>query len=190
MSKFLIILTFVFTMVKDKQTLIVGDSLSANHTGWQSQLCTSKNFACTNLSIGGKTTKWMYNALQLELKTDSSYDQVIIYGGINDIFSGLKLDSAISNVQKMVNLSRKYNIKPIVILGYDPNEIIHNTWIKNKLQETVYRARYIEYQEKLNKITGAKIIPVAPLKASDAQDGIHLTTQGQSKFYQWVAKYF
>lgn len=189
MSKLFIGLVFLLT-VQQTKVLLIGDSLTANPAGWQSQLCESKDWDCTNLSVKGSKTKGMLQSLKDQLAKDRSFKQVIIYGGINDIFSHVKVDTAISNVQKMINVCQLYKIKPIIIIGYDPNDINHNTWLKNKIEEAVIRDRYIEYQYKLSQLKGVKIVPVASLKKSDSNDGVHLTTDGQTRFYNQIKAYF
>lgn len=178
---------FLFLLVEPTKILFIGDSITAYRGGWQDLYCQATNQSCTNISKNGMKTKWMYTTLKNELKQNSDYNKVIIYGGINDIFSEIKIDSAILNIQRMVNLANEYKIKPVVIIGYDSKKLIENTWIKDKVLEEKIRNKYIDYQKRLvNEIIGAEIVPIVPTINSDVIDGIHLSTTGHKKFKDWM----
>jgi len=189
MGKFLFFLFFIFVGSETK-TLIMGDSISVYANGWQDVLCKQKNLNCTNIAKGGMKTNWMVKTLREHLKSDHSYSQVIIYGGINDIFSYVPIDSAVKNVERMVAICKSHKIKPIVIIGYDPNTIIHNSWVTDRKLETKLRNEYIEYQKRLMHIQGAEIIPMVPTTSQDSGDGIHLSRQGHKTFAEYFSKYF
>jgi len=178
-----------FTGIETK-TLIIGDSISVYANGWQDVLCKDKKLNCTNIAKGGMKTDWMVKTLKAHLKTNHSYSQVIIYGGINDIFSYVPADSVVKNVERMVALCKQYKIKPIVIIGYDPNTIIHNSWVTDRALETKLRNNYVEYQRRLMNVQGAEIIPMVPTTEADSGDGIHLSRQGHKTFAEYFANYF
>jgi lysophospholipase L1-like esterase len=187
MTKYLFLLLTLF-YTSEPRVLLVGDSITAYKAGWQELLCKDKGLNCKNVSIGGKKTDWMLKITRLQLEIDH-YDMVIIYSGINDIFSYVPTDTAISNVQKMVNLCNKHKTIPVVIIGYDPI-MIQNTWIEDKEKERLLRDRYIEYQMRLLKIKGCKFVSIAPMTTKDSADGIHFNAQGHKTFFNWVRKYF
>lgn len=188
-SIIVIVLFLLLTSSIDTPTkvLFIGDSITAYRGGWQDEYCQATNKSCTNLAKNGMRTKWMLNTLKDHLKDNSDYNVIIIYGGINDIFTHIKVDSAIRNVQRMVDLANEYNIKPVVIIGYNSNNLMQNTWIKDKVVEEQIRQRYVSYQNRLGKeITGAQIIPIVPTIKSDGIDGIHLSSAGHKKFKDWI----
>jgi lysophospholipase L1-like esterase len=186
---YLIFIVLVFTTDANR-ILIIGDSISTYDNGWQEKLCERKGLNCTNLSLGGKRTDWMLATLRKELRSNISYTQIIIYGGVNDIFSYVPIDTAVNNVKKMIVLSKELDIKPIIIIGYNPNTIMFNTWVKDKQLESKLRNRYIEYQIKLMKLDEVMIVPMVPTQTSDTDDGIHLNSKGHKTFYNWIANYF
>lgn len=190
MKVILIILLCVFLMgfiPREERILFVGDSLTAYSGGWQHQLGRMLHMKYDNIAKGGKRTKWMLNQLkQYSHKTDR-YTKVIIYGGINDSFSRVKEDETISNIQKMVDIARYMGAEPIVVVGYNPNEIIKNTTYSSEI-ETKCRNRYISLQKRIETdIKGCTIVPMGDvLERTDSDDGIHLKGSGHRKFMHWV----
>lgn len=186
MTKFLIIISFII-VTTEQPVLIVGDSLSAFKFGWQQMLCKERGWDCENISVPGLTTKQLLNGT-LDKLSKSKYSKAIIYGGINDVFGYYSTDSAINNIQRIVNACNAHGVKPVVIIGYDPNSI-QNTWIKDKSKEAIIRARYGDYQKRLLKIKGCTFVQMAPTTNKEMSDGIHFNQSGHQTFYNWIKKF-
>lgn len=182
----LILLLFIFAQNSSSSVLFVGDSITAYAGGWQDMYCKEKKVNKTNLSIGGKRTDYMLYALKKQ--KISSYEKVFIYGGINDIFSQVNVDTVVSNVQKMVNIINSKGSTAVVVLGYNAN-IISQDWIKDKVLEKSCKDKYTEYQNKLKKIKNATIIPIIKLEPSDLHDGIHPNQSGFVKLFKAIKNY-
>lgn len=183
-----VLIVFLLSFISETRTLFIGDSLSAFNGGWQDQLCVDKNWSKTNLAQTGKRTDWMLCQLTDHLISDRRYDQVIIYGGINDAYTLTNMDSTIHTVQKMVNLANAYKIKPIVIVGYKVNDVLVKT--KNAtltFKKTKQQLAYETYQSRLEKeIVNATIIPAVVLERKFLYDGIHFNIAGHKEFYNLI----
>jgi len=172
---------------KSERILFVGDSMTSSRGGWHHQLAKKLGYGYDNLSIPGKRTLWMLNTLIEHLKTKSDYKVCVIYGGINDGFSLVKPESALQNVQKMVDLCNVAGIKPIVVVGYRPDEIMTNTTLK---EEKRCRERYTTIQNLfLSELKNCKIVPIDNvITRQDSNDGVHFKASGHRKFAEWVYK--
>ena len=191
---FALIFTMVYFHFGGVKALVIGDSLSCYKNGWQDVVGTKTSYKIYNISKGGKRTDWMLKELKSKLDsteiTRVGFDKVYIYGGINDMFSGVKSDVAVRNIQEMVNLCLQNKTKPVVIVGYDPNRV--NVDIKNYKSsvEKSGRNNYIQFQKELLNIKGAKIIPMdTTVTRKDSDDGIHLNAEGHRKFSKWVLEH-
>ncbi len=175
-----------FTQKEDK-ILFVGDSLTAYRGGWQHQVARMLHAKHTNISKGGKRTKWMVNELNKLSDNSEGYTKVIIYGGINDSFSSVKEDETIENIQDMVYTAKEMGAEPIVIVGYNADKVNRNTMYSNEV-ETKCRNRYIKLQKRIQRdIRGCNVIPMDnTIDRSDSDDGIHLKASGHRKFSSWV----
>lgn len=173
---------------KSDRILFVGDSMTSYSRGWQHQFAKKLGYSYENLSVPGKRTDWMLRTLTEHLKTKSDYKVCVIYGGINDGFSSVKPESALQNVQKMVDLCNTVGIKPVVIVGYRPDFVMVNTYVKSN--EAKYRERYKTIQNLfLSELKNCKIIPLDNvITREDSADGIHLKSSGHIKFAEWVYK--
>jgi lysophospholipase L1-like esterase len=177
-----------FTQKEDK-ILFVGDSLTAYRGGWQHQVARMLHAKHTNISKGGKRTKWMVNELNKLSDNSEGYTKVIIYGGINDSFSSVKEEETIENIQDMVYTAKEMGSEPIVIVGYNADKVNRNTMYSNEV-ETKCRNRYIKLQKRIQRdIRGCNVIPMDnTIDRSDSDDGIHLKASGHRKFSSWVLK--
>jgi lysophospholipase L1-like esterase len=174
---------------KSDRILFVGDSMTAYKGGWQHQFAKKLGYNYDNLSVPGKRTDWMLRTLTEHLKTRSDYKVCVIYGGINDGFAYTKTRSALENVQKMVDLCNAAGIKPIVIIGYDPNKIMVN--LPRPMEKLEFhRNRYIEIQKLfLTELKNCKIVPMAQdIERKDSDDGVHFVASGHRKLAEWVYK--
>lgn len=146
------------------------------------------------LAVSGKKTDWQLANLTEKLKTNK-YDRVYIYGGINDIFSGVSKQKALQNVQKMVDLINSKKAEPFVIIGYDANKFMD----ENKLKTTSsvptkagminLKKNYIDYQNSIaDTINNATIVDKFNIPSSMTNDAIHPTTSGQKIIANTILK--
>ena len=196
-----------------KKILIVGDSQSAiknaqgrNITYTYPNILKEKfkdsGVTIDVLALGGKTTKWMLENLPSQL-AKKKYDRVIIYGGGNDTSNAsIPLDTTISNIQKMVDLSRENGADAFVNLGYKVEGKFGDINIlpvgrpANLLKKKEDWIPYVQKRKDLQKlipekITNATFIPVYDLE-SKTTDGIHPTSAGHKivaeKIYESIVK--
>jgi lysophospholipase L1-like esterase len=181
MRKLLLLLLIGLTSftTTNKKILFVGDSLSCYNGGWQTQVAKGLGKDYNRVAKVGKRTDWMLSNLKKHLINNSDkYDTVFIYGGINDAYSGYTKNT-ISNLQKMVDLCNHYNIKPIVIMGYNPLNVAKG--------RTKLRNKYISLQKQMLSLKDCKIIPIEnTINRHDTSDGIHLKISGHKKFSKFV----
>ena len=191
MKKLLLLLGLTLSAFKNEpdKILFVGDSLTAYSGGWQHQMSRMLHAKYTNISKGGKRTKWMVNELKKYSDNSAGYTKVVIYGGINDSFSSVKEDDTIDNIINMVYIAKEMGAEPIVVVGYNPEKVNVRTIYSNEI-ETKCRNRYIKLQKRIQKdITMCNVIPMEnTIDRTDSDDGIHLKASGHQKFYKWVVK--
>lgn len=189
MTKLALILALLFT-IQNTQTdriLFVGDSMTSYRYGWHHQFAKKLGRSYHNVSIPGKRTDWMKSKLIETVKLDPNFKTCVIYGGINDGFSYVKPETALKNVQDMVDFCNKNGIEPVVLVGYDPKTVMVNMpHIKDKAD--FYTKRYAEIQKLfVTQLKDCKIIPLAStITRADTDDGIHFKASGHSKFAEWV----
>jgi lysophospholipase L1-like esterase len=184
---FLILTSFSFKSTPPMRVLFVGDSLTCNDYGWQYQVAKHCGNSYTNVSVGGKRLEWMKHRLDQQLKTDSLYSKVFIYGGCNDAFCYVDLKQSLKLTQMMVDTCNRRGIQPIVVLGFDPAKVT----TKSVYDDATTRrcvARYVDLQKMMaNELKNCKIIPVdSTIKYSDTWDGIHMSNTGHKKLAQWI----
>lgn len=196
-----------------KTILIVGDSQSAiknakggnitySYPNILKEKLKGSGVTIDVLALGGKTTKWMLENLPSQL-AKKKYDRVIIYGGGNDTSNAsIPLDTTISNIQKMVDLSRENGADAFVNLGYKVEGKFGDINIlpvgrpANLLKKKEDWIPYVQKRKDLQKlipekITNATFIPVYDLE-SKTTDGIHPTSAGHKivaeKIYESILK--
>ena len=175
--------------------LFVGDSITAiEYNGkpviWTYPNIVKKELAPKNVKVdvlakGGKRTDWMLTNLTEKLKTNK-YDRVYIYGGINDMFSSTTKQSALQNVQKMVDLIKSKGGEAYVIIGYDTksfmddDKLVPTSYVPTKAGMIKLKNRYIDYQNSIaDTIKGATIVGKFDIPSSMTSDGIHPSERGQ-----------
>ena len=149
------------------------------------------------LALGGMTTQWMLDNLPNQLK-NKKYDRVYIYGGANDSAnSSITLEKALSNIQKMVDLSRNNGADVFVNQGYiiEGENGKFGNWKKMSISGTLLKKQeewipYIERKKELQRripleIKNSNFISPYDLKGLTS-DGIHANSEGQ----KIVAKIF
>jgi lysophospholipase L1-like esterase len=178
-----------FIFLPDYKILFVGDSLTSYNKGWQHQYSKMRGADYDNISKGGKRTKWMLEQLKKYPIESYKYNEVVIYGGINDSFSHVSEDETIHNIQEMVYFAKKMGAVPIVIVGYNPNNVIKNTTYSNEVERRC-RNRYIKLQKRMLKdLKWCVIVPMdTTINRNDSDDGIHLKGSGHKKFSKWISE--
>lgn len=159
--------------------LFVGDSITAGSFSYPMVISKKyTNLLIDVLAVGGKTTGWMLENLsgQLQLK---KYDKVYIYGGVNDSFNdSISTKTALSNVQKMVDLINNSGAKAVVIIGYntdtatDYNKIPTTIYVKDKTLYIPMIEKYKKYQELL-KTTIQNAEFIGKFEIGKLSDGLH-----------------
>lgn len=184
----LLLLVLMFHSPQQDRILFVGDSMTAYSNGWQHQFAKQIGCQYTNLSVSGKRTSWMLQTLRSHLQTDSNYKACFIYGGINDGFAHVKTQSAIDNIQSMVDLCNSMGIEPVVIMGYNPCTAMTNLRTANA---DFHVNRYVQIQDMMSSLQNCKLITIADtITRQDSDDGIHFRASGHRKFSQWVLKHY
>ena len=179
---------------KGKKIVFIGDSLTAGiGWGWQSVMAKIYGFVEVNLASVGKRTDWMLITLERYLTTNSC-DAIFIYGGANDAYSAVSNTSALSNVQKMVDLGVAKNIKVYVVLGYDPMKVSYGrvkptSYVPTQVGMNALTSKYAQQQILFKSVKNAQIIPVwTNCSKVDASDGLHLSASAQKRFAEYVGK--
>lgn len=139
------------------------------------------------LAEGGMRTKWMIDNLPNQLK-QKKYDRVYIYGGLNDAYSQVKVDTAIENNQKMVDMINEAGADAFIILGYNIDGIQTLDKIKPTKYVTTVEAfipliaKYKEFQKRLPKeIKNANFVPIINVDGMTT-DGTHITNKAHEIF--------
>lgn len=175
--------------------LFVGDSITAIESNGKPVTSTYPNIIKSELSPkgvkvdvvaqGGKRTDWILSNLTEKLKTNK-YDRIYIYGGINDMFSSVSIESALENIQKMVDLIKRKGAEAYVIIGYDAktfmdeNKLKPTSFVPTKAGMVKLKNKYIEFQNSIpNAIKGATIVGKFNIPSSMTNDAIHPTSSGQ-----------
>jgi lysophospholipase L1-like esterase len=139
------------------------------------------------LAEGGEITKWMLDNLPNQLKR-KKYDRVYIFGGLNDAYSQLTVDTAIRNNQSMVDLINKNGADAYIILGYNIDGIQTLDRVKPTRYVTTVEAfipliaKYKEFQKRLpNEIKNANFVPIINVDGMTT-DGTHITGKAHEIF--------
>jgi hypothetical protein len=164
--------------VKGKKSLFIGDSHTAADYGWQHQVATKTGMSYLNTAVGGKQTTWMLEVAKMNVS--SNYNYCFIYGGANDMAGNRAPIKAVKNIQLIVDLCKTYNVKAIVITGFDPMTCVN---ITGRGQFKGYPERYAKFQQMLlDSIHGAKVIKTHCISRTDCRDFLcHMTTSGHRK---------
>jgi hypothetical protein len=164
--------------VKGKNVLFIGDSHSAFDFGWQHQVATKTGMRYLNTAVGGKQTQWMLETARMNMS--SNYDYCFIYGGANDMAGNRAPIKSVKTIQRIVDLCKIYNVKAIVITGFDPITCVN---ITGRGQYKGYPERYAKFQQMLlDSIHGAKVIKTHCISRTDCGDFLcHMTASGHRK---------
>ena len=169
--------------IRGKRALFIGDSHTANHGyGWQVQLCQATGLIQNNISVGGKTTSWMLQ--QVQMYVTSNYDYCFIYGGANDMYnSHISAGMAFNNIQYMVNICKYKGVKPIVLTGFDYS-------VCTRTENKAYPGKGAELQRMLlGQLQNATVVDTRVVYRSDCGDALcHMNYSGHQKMAQAVIR--
>jgi hypothetical protein len=176
--------------------MFVGDSLSSG-PGYTWNYLLEKShpdWDVTHVTKKGVKTSWMLQNFKTKLN-EKKYDKVFIWGGTNDAFGQVSLDSAVSNIQSMVDAVVNQGGQAYVFIGYDAKSVMTD----ESLKTTIYcdkpcmlrgRDRTIELQEKVvNGIKNAIMVPAVVGSPSWTSDGVHVNGSAHKLFKDQVEKY-
>jgi hypothetical protein len=186
--------------------LIVGDSISVELAGTWSykfkKLIEGPNSTrkVKILAIGGKrVTDWMKPELDKELKRNK-YSRVLIYGGVNDLFSPLKVERVIKDIQYMANKVVSTGAKAFIIVGYDSdidmdynNMKLNPPYVTKKEGYIPYIEKYRAYQLALETDTlpfPANTYIIDRISVGKLGDGIHPGGNQTTILSNHIKKYF
>jgi lysophospholipase L1-like esterase len=188
-----------------KKILFVGDSQTAIKSSSGGNITFTypnilkKNFSDKQidvLALVGKQTSWMLENLPAQLK-NNKYDRIYIYGGGNDTSSGTKVDTTLSNIQKMVDISNENGADVFVNTGWiiegesgrfgNPYILPITKYVTSAEQWKPLLSKRKELQERIPKeIKNASFIMPYDLKQKTS-DGIHPTQEGHKLVAQYVS---
>lgn len=176
--------------VKGNVVAFIGDSHTSYQHGWQDILSKKTGLTYFNYSVGGITTSWMLDIAKSNL--NKNHDYLFVWGGANDMFgNSITPTKAYRNVQQIVDLANKKNIKVVVLTGFSPKDCINTSSNPTKLVK--YQQRYSEYQKLLlDSIKGATVIKNHFVNKSDGDCGdyiCHMTIQGHRKMSDSIIKH-
>lgn len=182
----------IFDPCKNKNVLIVGDSITADAGfTWSSQY--KKNQTDKNVKIlaipGKQLITWMKPELEKELKVNK-YDTVIIYGGVNDAFSSKTSSQIIKGLQSIVDNVKNNGAQAIVITGYDAekdmdvNKMPTTRYVRTADEYKPLLEEYKKFQSSVNTITGALIIPKKSIGILN--DGFHPSGAQAKLLYEHI----
>lgn len=176
-----------------KKILFLGDSITVDFHSYANNI--RKKFTDKDITIKasvGKKTSWMLESLK-DLLKNNSYDRIYVYGGINDIFSGVSGNEALSNIQQIVDLGTEKGADVFVIEGVNPegfmdiNKMSLNQYVSNKEEYLPKIEKYGQFQDSLKAIKKARLIKKFDL-GNRTDDGIHPNPQGQQIITNEVLK--
>ena len=169
--------------VRGKKALFIGDSHTAADYGWQYQVCKKTGMQMLNTAVGGKQTPWMLEIAKQNIH--SGFDYCFIYGGANDMAGNRQPMKAVKNIQAIVDLCLKKQVKPIVITGFDPLTCVV---VGNRTALKGYPQRYARFQQLLvDSIKGATVLKTHCISRTDCGDYLcHMTASGHRKMGEKV----
>lgn len=185
-----------FTLVKNKnpkKILFLGDSITIDNNSYANKI--KKSFSDKDITIKasiGKKTSWMLQSLK-DLLKNNSYDRIYVYGGINDIFSGVSGNEALSNIQQIVNLGNEKGADVFVIEGVKPNGFMDinkmplTQYISSKEDYLPIIEKYADFQNNIKAIKNARLVKQFDLN-NQTNDGIHPNNEGQNTITKEILK--
>ena len=177
--------------------LIVGHSGNIGAGSWNEIIAKKYNMKRTNLAVGGKQTDTDLQVVKKFFSNPSvkSPEVVFIYSGLNDIWSGKKIDNVAANQQAVIDLVRARGAKRVYfILGYDGFKVNKGINVSGFARGTTqadiekYKGWFADYQKNIGgKLKNVIIVPVeTTITRADSYDGLHLNSSGMKKFANHV----
>ncbi|MFH2104914.1 MAG: transglycosylase SLT domain-containing protein [Parcubacteria group bacterium] len=161
-----------------KKVLLVGDSLSV---GYSPVLRSSdKNNSYTAQVNSGWQAKNLDSKFNDYLKCGGGgFHTVVIWAGINDIYSGVGTDKVVSSVQSMVSKAKKAGAGNVIVVNISPSGAYSKSTDKIKQQTK-------DVNSKLGGVGATKVVnaysiledPKKPGYLANPSDGLHLTGTG------------
>jgi lysophospholipase L1-like esterase len=190
---------------KKLNVLFVGDSLSAGQGYTWNYLLDKKHksdWNTTHRVKGGEITEWMVNQVRDELQK-KHYDMVFVYGGTNDMFSAISVNSALSNLKKIIDMVAEQGGKTYIYSGYDvessiPSDLNPTYYKSGKLlcsKECMIekRQKMIDFQNSLGSLNGPNSVVIPPTNIGQnsfsKQDQIHPSGSAHSVMASEVDSY-
>lgn len=171
--------------------LFIGDSLTAFQESYADQLMNScQNTSYKKIAKVGEKTDWMLSELHKELAQGNKYDIIVIWGGVNDIYSQSDINSAKYNLNSLYKLV-KNNGSKIVALTILPTNTYKNSnperiRLTNGLNDWIKSNKYIDFVIDVNSILndgnqGTK-------KEYLQNDTLHLNAKGHQAIAEKLSK--
>lgn len=162
--------------------LCIGDSLTYGYeteisNRWANLLEQELEITVLNAGINGDTTTGIFSRF-IPLIKDFKPTHVLIYGGTNDLWFGLKNEFIISNIYAMCKQALHYNVYPLVGI---PTPCFNFEEL-NVIEEN-YQERINQFQDNLIEFCSSKDITYIDfnegiLNAYFMEDGIHYNQKG------------
>jgi lysophospholipase L1-like esterase len=167
-----------------KKLLCLGDSLTegyeiSNKSRWTDLLKNDLNIEVINCGIGGDTTTGMLSRCE-RLLLEHEPTHVIILGGTNDLWFGLKDEHILSNIHAMARQVNFYNSRPVIGIpspSINLNEVnlIHENYSEciRSFQDVLINyciQDNLDYIDFSKRLTEDHFLP----------DGVHLNEKGQT----------
>lgn len=186
---------------KGKTFAFMGDSYTSwAKYGWQSIMSQLYGIKEVNLAKGGMQTSWMVSKTK-DYLANNKPDYYVILGGANDSYSPQKIETALGNIQKMIDMANEKGVKPIVVIGYNARKVqVGNTKQKptreqlsrGVTQQTLWGMgeKYYQMQLRMKDLKNAIIVPIwEEATKDDVSDGLHMTANAHKRFGEYVGNY-
>ncbi|MGB1309123.1 MAG: GDSL-type esterase/lipase family protein [Oceanihabitans sp.] len=180
--------------MKNKKIVCLGDSLTQGYqineaNRWTNLLQNEFAANIINCGISGDTTNGMLARCETVL-LQYKPTHIIILGGTNDLWFGLKNEYILSNIHAMIRQASNYNAIPVVGI---PTTILNNKE-RNFVKEN-YLERITNFQDMLEAyclVDNQKTIPFYKnMNASHfLEDGLHPNEAGQIIIKNNVLSFF
>lgn len=124
---------------KSIKIVAIGDSITYGYPygpalSWLNLAAERTNIDYLNVGINGDTTAGMLNRFNQDVLGKNS-SHVIIMGGTNDIYSGIKVDQVMDNIRNMVKLAVQNGIIPIIGLPIPCNDLAEEKFLEQYREE-------------------------------------------------------
>ena len=179
-SVILALLAFANPAAAGKKVLLVGDSLSMGYSPVLRN--NDKNNSYTAQVTSGMQAKTMNSKFNDYLKCGGGgFQTVVIWAGVNDIYSGVSTDKVVSSIQSIVSKAKKAGAGNVIVVNISPSGAYKKSTDKIKQQTK-------DVNSKLNGVGATKVVdaysvlgdPKKPGYLANPSDGLHLNSKGYS----------